>query len=639
MFIRKKAAAISRLNFLNIILLFLSIIVSQKVSGTNYYVRNGGNDSNSGLTDAKAWANHPWMSTWTGKTNLKPGDTVFMKSNNSWRIANPTNAFMMVRQSGSKRKHIVTTRYGDKEGKPLIQITGNCSCPVIQGIGNSFITIDHLEIMHYSSQRSEFSDHVGIAFGKDGSGNISHDWIITNCDIHDIPNTGIEGSGDSYNIVIGDTSSVTCATSSSHSNHIYDCGYAGIGMGGYNPSSGISNWKVYYNYINRIDFHSSVEQDSYGIAFSAAHASSGWPRQCYARFNLIEDVINWHGLDAHGGEYIYFQDNYIHNCRGAIIAFAADREGLATPVMKHCYIERNTIENSGDHPTKYYFGIFVGAENKQYRASECYIRENSIFYTARPTDEGASYGIYLLSVDGVIIEKNHIFNGPLSSCSGAIQIGSQESPVKNITISKNFIHNWSWAINLDPGGIDGDVLIHHNVIYSNNRTIGSSTTESFTGNIKILNNTILMDPKASAPYVIYFRRNSLPKGTSLTINNNIIGFISRSYIGKYILVPASVTGKLDIDFNLYWNCKNIFPFSRDGNSLWSHWNEAGYDHNGLVNIDPEFINLSNRYVKDNDFTIGRDSPAIDKGTSLGFDSDYSGTPITGHPDIGAFEFP
>jgi hypothetical protein len=620
------------------IALIIIFSVSQGIaSATNYYVSNEGNDHNSGLTDANAWANHPWMSTWTGQAKLKPGDTIFMKRDNAWCIANPENAFIVVQQNGTKRKHIVTTWYGNKGTKPLIRITADNPNPVIMGIGNSYLTFDHLDIMHYSSRRSESGDNSGISLGKDGSEKISHDWVITNCDIHEIPHTGIEGSGDSYNIFIGDTSATSCATSSAYSNHIYDCGYAGVGMGGFNPVTRVSNWKVYFNYINRIDYHSRVEQDSYGIAFSSAMASSGWPTYCYARFNLVEDVINWHGIDAHGGENIYFQDNYIRNCRGGIIAFAADREGLATPVMKHCFIERNTIENSGDHPTKYYFSIFVGAENKKYRVSDCHITDNSVFYTTRPSGEGAAYGIYILSADDVIIEGNHILNGPIHTCSGAIHVGSADSPAREIMIRKNFIHNWSWAINLDPEGIDGDVIIQQNVIYSNNRTIGSSTTGAFAGNIKILSNTILMDPKASAPYVIYFQHNPLPHGKSLIINNNIIGFISNSYLGKYVLAPSSVSGNLDIDYNLYWNCKNIFPFNCDGYSTWAHWNSKGHDRNGLITTNPGFRNLTNRFVEDTDFNIYRNSPAFNRGRPLGLESDYTGSPIKGQPDIGAFE--
>jgi hypothetical protein len=635
---KNKVSTLRLSSFLKGFFINLFLLTCLIASGENYYVKNGGNDSNSGHSDTKAWAHHPWMSTWTGNITLKAGDTVFMKRNNSWTIATPSAEFMQVKQSGKNGKHIVTTWYGNFGAKPLIQITGNYPYPVIQGIGESFITFDHLEIRHYSSKRSEFSDQIGIVFGKDGSGNISHNWIITNCDIHDIPDTGINGSGDSYNIVIGDTSATSCATPTVFSNHIYECGYAGILMGGHNPGTGKSNWKIYHNYINKIDYHSAVQQDSYGIAFSSALASSGWPNYCYARFNRIEDVINWHGLDAHGGSNIYFEDNYIYNCRGAIIAFAADRKGLATPVLTHCYIERNTIENSGNHPTKYFFCIFLGAENKLHRASDCHVIGNSLFYSLRPSHEGASYGIYLEAVDGILIEKNKIYNGPTGTCSGAIHIGSKDFPARNVTVRKNFIHNWSWAINLDPGGIDGDVNIHQNIIYSNNRSVGSSTSDAFAGDINILNNTILMASNASAPYLLYFRNNTLPRGRSLIIKNNIIGFTSRSYLGKYLVAPGSISGMLNINYNLYWNCKNIYPFYFEGICSWLRWNRAGYDINGVINRDPGFKNSSNKYLLDFDFDLQSTSPAINRGTSLNFAADFVGRPISGIPDLGAFEF-
>ncbi len=606
--------------------------------GENYYVKNGGSDSNSGLSDSRAWEHHPWMSSWTGKAGLKAGDTVFMQRNGEWSAATLSSAFMTIQQSGIKGKHIVTTWYGSSGAKPLIQITGNYPYPVIQGIGKSFITFDHLEIKHYSSSREEFSDHIGIAFGKDGSGNVSHNWVITNCDIHDIPNTGIDGSGDSYDITIGDTTAAFCATASEYSNHIYDCGYAGILMGGHNPATGQSNWKIYYNYINKIDYHSITEQDSYGIAFSSALSSSGWPDHCYARFNRVEDVINWHGIDAHGGTNIYFQDNYVYNCRGAIIAFAASRKGLLTPVLKHCYIERNIIENPGNHPSKYFFGIFLGAENNLHKASDCYVRRNTLFYTSRPSEEGASYGIGIEAVEETIIENNKITNGPLGNCSGAIHIGSRDYPARNIVVRKNFIHDWSWAINLDPGGIEGDITISRNVIYSDNRSIGSSKRQAFSGNIIILNNTILLASGAPYPYIIFFQKNTLPEGSALVIKNNIIGFDSHSFRGKYILTPGSVSGKLDIDHNLYWNCMNIYPFYCDKSLTFSGWTKLGYDISGIRNTNPEFKNFTGKYLQDLDFEIRIESPAINTGDPMDPGTDYSGEKVSGLPDIGAFEF-
>lgn len=147
-----------------------------------------------------------------------------------------------------------------------------------------------------------------------------------------------------------------------------------------------------------------------------------------------------------------------------------------------------------------------------------------------------------------------------------------------------------------------------------------------------------MNPDASAPYLIYFRNNSLPAGTSLFIKNNIIGFTTRSYLGKYVLAPGSGSGKLEIDNNLYWNCKNIYPFYFEGYCSLSNWSRSGFDINGVINKDPEFKNSSGNYLKVSDFELLSNSPAINKGTSLNFSFDFAGRPVNGIPDLGAFEF-
>lgn len=211
---------------MRLVIAFILLTVTSLLSATDYYVKNGGNDSNSGLDDANAWAHHPWMSTWTGRVTLEPGDVVYMKRGDKWICANPVDDFITVQQSGTQGKPIKTTSYGQGE-KPIISISTNSNFCVIQGNTQSYISIDNLEISHWSPLIDQSSNKCGIQFGGYES-NIPHDWVITSCDIHNCPKIGISGYGDSYNIVIGDINATTCATPTSYSNQIYNCGYAGI---------------------------------------------------------------------------------------------------------------------------------------------------------------------------------------------------------------------------------------------------------------------------------------------------------------------------------------------------------------------------------------------------------------------------
>lgn len=79
-----------------------------------YYVKNGGNDSANGLTDATAWAHHPWMTGWTASTkSLVAGDIVCLKSGDVWVDK------IIAAQNGTSGNPITLTSYGTGD-KPKI---------------------------------------------------------------------------------------------------------------------------------------------------------------------------------------------------------------------------------------------------------------------------------------------------------------------------------------------------------------------------------------------------------------------------------------------------------------------------------------------------------------------------------------
>jgi hypothetical protein len=633
---------------MRIVLTILLLAINSVLSATNYYVKNGGNDSNSGLDDANAWAHHPWMSTWTGSLVLIPGDIVYMKRGDTWSIATPLAPYITIGQSGSTGKPITTTWYGDSGNKPLIQITGDYPYSVIQGYGKSYITFDHLDIKHFSSMRDLYNYQNGIKFGKDISNNVPHDWIITNCDIHNIPRSGIYGNDDSYNIIIGNTYTTSCATVLSYSNQIYDCGYAGIELCGRDFITNRSNWDVYYNYIHDIDFGGGI-RDAYGINFDTQTVglgqgySTGWPHYATARFNRVEDVPGHTGVDCHGGRNIYFQDNYIYNCLHGIKSQAADRSYAETAILDSAYIERNTVENSGNSDLDHYVFIYVVAENVLYRATNCYVNDNILFYTSRPSSEISAAGIEIYNIDGITIEGNKIFNGPLGSSSGGILLySSGKNKVKNVIIKRNWIYNWDKGINLYTNSLDGDIEFFNNLIYSHHRpfVVEGGT---ISNNIIVNNNTILAASTAPQPYVVDFVGSgavTISSGASLVIRNNIFGFESPASNGIYILAPNAIIGTLSIDYNLYWNSTLANSFYFKGSyQNWTDWNKHGYDTHSLFNTDPLFINKSESYSKDLDFVLQNNSPAINKGTNLSeITHDYFDNTRDATPDIGAYEY-
>ena len=97
----------------------LRIMAYSPLYETNYYVKTGGDDTKSGLTDADAWAHHPWMSTWTGSTVLVAGDVVNMKRGDTWTIVSPGAAYMTVAQNGTAGK-LYLQSIGCKRWKKII---------------------------------------------------------------------------------------------------------------------------------------------------------------------------------------------------------------------------------------------------------------------------------------------------------------------------------------------------------------------------------------------------------------------------------------------------------------------------------------------------------------------------------------
>ena len=73
---------------------------------------------------------------------------------------------------------------------------------------------------------------------------------------------------------------------------------------------------------------------------------------------------------------------------------------------------------------------------------------------------------------------------------------------------------------------------------------------------------------------------------------------------------------------------------------WTSWTTTlGHDTHGLgPNTNPLFKNSGGSYSKDLDFALQSTSPAINKGANVGLSTDYKGKPISGLPDIGAYEY-
>jgi hypothetical protein len=90
-------------------LLFISIAVNAK----NYYVKNRGNNSNTGLSDAQAWATITKVNT----SSFSPGDTIFFNKGDTWRER------LTVPSSGNGGANIVFSSYGTGSAPKILGST------------------------------------------------------------------------------------------------------------------------------------------------------------------------------------------------------------------------------------------------------------------------------------------------------------------------------------------------------------------------------------------------------------------------------------------------------------------------------------------------------------------------------------
>jgi hypothetical protein len=597
----------------------------------NYYVSNAGNDGNDGLTPSSTWEHHPWMSSWTGGVVLEPGDNVYMKRGDTWTETG--GPYLTVTESGTIGNYITTTAYGTG-AQPLIELTdpSYAAVGVIDADGKSYIKFNDIEINNYSST---YGSEMGI--NLKGVTIPCHDWIIINCTIHDIPHTGIYAPDNAYEIVIGDVNATATATTTEFSNHIYDFGYAGVGLMGSNPIDDISNFKVYYNYIHN-STRTTAGNNAYGIHFEASSSSNTWPNYAYCSFNNVQNIGTWEPIDVHGGTYIFIKDNYIKN-----FGFVGIMIGMGTrltAVMNHIYVERNTIEQptsgwvTGREST---FIIYWNTRDPSV-SSEIYIRDNNLFYTTRP-GAAAFTAITLNGANGVTISGNNIYNGSSVAGIGAIYFQSSTAyGNRNVTIKNNFIKEWGAGISFYGSSVTGNVTIASNIIdqTESGACIRFYDAASATSDMYLYNNVFLNDTYG----YVFYNTFGIAAGGKLTAKNNVFARLASGALTYWYL--GTISGTFTCDYNIYWNTSTASPFYTAASAqTLDQWVALGYDTNSPngtdESLDPTFTNAGGSYLLDTDFSLTVGSPAINAGTDVGIITDYFDNDRVGDYDIGAIE--
>lgn len=127
-----------------------------------------------------------------------------------------------------------------------------------------------------------------------------------------------------------------------------------------------------------------------------------WARNVWVESNVFRNNPRWEALDSHGGENLYFRNNYMENCKIGV-ALGNPTGFVANPTLRHVLVEGNTIvQGTGDEAG---WGI-AATGNVQTRAEHVTIRSNTIVgFGGQIATIGSIVTYY---IDQVTIESNEI---------------------------------------------------------------------------------------------------------------------------------------------------------------------------------------------------------------------------------------
>jgi uncharacterized repeat protein (TIGR02059 family) len=292
-------------------------------------------------------------------------------------------------------------------------------------------------------------------------------------------------------------------------------------------------------------------------------------------------------------------------------------DGYSNNIVQNC---TSTFNGNGYYSASY---TNYGSNGNIFR--NCY-SGHIIRYLVGIVTDGHGFGIY--DSDNCIVE-----NCEAEYCYFGIDV-DPNNKANNFICRYNYIHDTDpTEAGISIGGNLPKGTIHqayYNLIVN---TGGGSaypwaivvSGTSREGNVYIYNNTIFQDG-------VNGHRNGIvaANGSNLTIMNNII----YSYSTNVSLLKIPPGSNFVCDNNSFYApnvSTNVFTFNNVNYHTLASWvTGTGKDVHSLY-CDPLFIN------KSSDWKLSANSPVINKGASVGLATDFSGNPVVGLPDIGAFE--
>ena len=251
------------------------------------------------------------------------------------------------------------------------------------------ITASDVHIYGLEIEGSQYAASVSTQRGIDAYGADSSNYIsglkIVDCNIHDWGFYGLLMRFVDGFLVEG--------------NDVVDIYRAGI------TGLSVQNGHVATNYVD----HMIDSPCAYGIMMSRYTTDAGelvtYPRSSDVEVfgNIVKNVVNWEGLDTHGGERIKYENNLIVNCAmGIMIGPCDNNAAVATYAALDCTAIGNTIISGSSSGTAKYGISFIGcaAQDSTGIVSGNIVKQfgNSTYYM----------GTYFHSTKGLTVTDNVI---------------------------------------------------------------------------------------------------------------------------------------------------------------------------------------------------------------------------------------
>jgi len=367
---------------------------------------------------------------------------------------------------------------------------------------------------------------------------------------------------------------------------------------------------------------------------------SNWVGSNYNQYiNLTVYGSAYHGLQIRGSSYITVTGGTFHdNGKNGIQIESVHTDSPAT--VAHVIIDGVTAYNNHNK------GIAVMTDTNIYTGPS-YMGNVSNIEIKNSTFYGNGDGVYCIKANGCYIHNNISHSNTYVGSAGGEGYGIAVEGGNNTIIDSNLVYgNLSQGIEIWSNSIitANDCKIRRNRVYGHPNQNGIRANKNTQTNMEVSQNivsgnyyginfggsslgNVIYNNTAHDNAINYFLNDGADSGKYTIFRNNISAFPTLYGFAAGATPSAYFTH----DHNLYyktsgyairWGITNPVYYTLDRTRIW----EAT-----AVVTDPLFQSTT-------DFRPHPDSPAINAGVNVGLTTDYSGLPINGLPDIGAYEY-